>query len=79
LEEINIFNYLTHIVFRLFENLNLEPEDPKRFRLELCISQGSKYSEKNENDSHKQNLLPLISINTNLDLNHLEHLFDFIK
>ena len=31
-------SYLSHIEFRLYENLNLDEKDPKRFRVELSIS-----------------------------------------
>jgi hypothetical protein len=34
-------DYLTHIVFRMFERLEVAPTDPKRFRLELSYSRGA--------------------------------------
>jgi hypothetical protein len=30
--------YLSHIEFRLYENLTIEEEDPNRFRLEVSLS-----------------------------------------
>ena len=34
-------DYLAHIVFRMFERLEVAPTDPKRFRLELSYSRGA--------------------------------------
>jgi inositol hexakisphosphate/diphosphoinositol-pentakisphosphate kinase len=33
--------YLTQVVIRLFENTNKEPDDPKRFRIEILFSPGA--------------------------------------
>ena len=34
-------DYLTHIVFKLFENVAYPRSDPRRFRVELSISSGA--------------------------------------
>jgi len=34
-------DYLTHIVFRMFERTSLPPADPRRFRLEISFSRGA--------------------------------------
>lgn len=41
LENITTLDYMSGIVFRLYENLGLEAEDPKRFRLEIMVNRGA--------------------------------------
>ena len=33
-------DYLTHIVFRMFERFHVPPSDPRRFRIEILFSNG---------------------------------------
>ena len=40
LEGIGDLDYLTHIVFRMYECFNVPPTDPKRFRIEIMLSTG---------------------------------------
>lgn len=40
LDRILRLDFMSHFVFRLFENLNVE-EDPSRFRLEIMVNRGS--------------------------------------
>jgi hypothetical protein len=40
LENIMTIDYLSGFVFRLYENLVLEENDPKRFRLEIMVNRG---------------------------------------
>jgi len=40
LENILSLHYLSHIVIKLFENLNAKDDDPARFRLEISVSDG---------------------------------------
>ena len=37
-------DYLSHIVFRLYENLNYPPDHPKRHRLEILFSPGAAFN-----------------------------------
>ena len=41
LENITTLDYMSGIVFRLYENLGLDQDDPKRFRLELMVHRGA--------------------------------------
>ena len=36
----NRYDYLTHVVFKLYENTNVGDDDPARFRLEASFSPG---------------------------------------
>ncbi len=40
LDYITMMDYLSQIVFKLFEDLNADQNDPKRFKLEICVSPG---------------------------------------
>jgi hypothetical protein len=40
LDQTSECNYLTHIVFRLFEHLDKGPTDPTKYRVELLLSPG---------------------------------------
>ena len=41
LENITTLDYMSGIVFRLCENLGIDENDPKRFRLEIMVNRGS--------------------------------------
>eukprot|EP00736_Rhodelphis_marinus_P008370 Rmarinus@m.23464 len=45
-------DYLTHIVFRLYENMNVPEHLPDRFRLELCVSPGALLDEPVKSAAH---------------------------
>lgn len=34
-------DFMSHFVFRLFENLNVKEDDPSRFNLEIMVSRGA--------------------------------------
>ena len=41
LKNITTIDYMSGIVFRLYENLALDEDDPDRFRLEIMVNRGS--------------------------------------
>lgn len=41
LENITTLDYMSGIIFRLYENLGLDQDDPKRFRLEIMVHRGA--------------------------------------
>jgi len=41
LDNITTLDYMSGIVFRLYENLGLDQNDPKRFRLEIMVHRGA--------------------------------------
>lgn len=79
INKIDFLNYLSHIVFRLFENLTLDSNDPKRFRLELHVSPGNTAKIREQYKRHNVPISPLIMVNKNLSLNQLEELFKIMK
>lgn len=77
--KIDFLNYLSHIVFRLFENLTADPKDPKRFRLELHVSSGNSAKIHEQYKKHSAPISPLILVNKNLSLHQLEEFFKMVK
>ncbi|KAA8548023.1 hypothetical protein F0562_004452 [Nyssa sinensis] len=58
-------DYMSYIVFRMFENPEVALEDPKRFRMELTFSRGADLSPLENNDSeaaslHQEHTLPIM-------------------
>ncbi|KAL7135752.1 hypothetical protein ABFS83_11G119400 [Erythranthe nasuta] len=58
-------DYMSYIVFRLFENTEVALEDPKRFRIEMTFSRGADLSPLESNDSeaaslHQEHTLPIM-------------------
>ncbi|XP_042497781.1 inositol hexakisphosphate and diphosphoinositol-pentakisphosphate kinase VIP2-like isoform X3 [Macadamia integrifolia] len=58
-------DYMSYIVFRMFENTEVALEDPKRFRLEMTFSRGADLSPLEENDGeaaslHQEHTLPIM-------------------
>ena len=41
LNAITTIDYMSSIVFRLYENLGLDENDPDRFRLEIMVNRGA--------------------------------------
>ena len=68
-------DYCSHIIFRLFENLNLDVNHPKRFRLELIMSPGSSKDPRSADDDHLINVSPWIILNNHLTLNQVKEYF----
>ena len=73
----NIFDldYCSHITFRLFENLNLDVNHPKRFRLELSMSPGSSKDPREADNDHLINVTPWIILNNHLTLSQIKEFF----
>ncbi len=73
----NIFDldYCSHITFRLFENLNLDVNNPKRFRLELIMSPGSSKDPRKADNDHFINVSPWIILNNHLTLSEIKEYF----
>lgn len=71
LNKIKSLQYLSHIVFRLYEDLTAGENDNKRFRLELSVSPGCVINDvqKDIKDSHKVPISPLQPINMRLNIN----------
>ncbi|KAK9114075.1 hypothetical protein Syun_020872 [Stephania yunnanensis] len=58
-------DYMSYIVFRLFENTEVALEDPKRFRVEMTFSRGADLSPLENNDGvaaslHQEHTLPIM-------------------
>ncbi len=68
LKKIFDLDYCSHIIFRLFENLNVDLRNPKRFRLEIIMSPGSNRDPREANEEHLINVSPWILLNKNLNL-----------
>ena len=41
LDAILRLDFMSHFVFRLFENLNVDEDDPTRFNLEIMVNRGA--------------------------------------
>jgi len=74
-DEIITLQYLSHIVFKLYENLDAEEKDPKRFRLEVAISPGCVMEKNRKFEGHLVPIVEPIILNENLTLEELEILF----
>ena len=72
LKKIFDFDYCSHIIFRLFEDLNVDLQNPKRFRLEIIMSPGSNKNPKEANDEHLMNVAPWIFLNKNLNVEKMK-------
>jgi len=75
LDRILRLDFMSHFVFRLFENLNVE-EDPSRFRLEIMVNRGSLISPKLIKEV-KDHTVPIkfegyVNINKKLNLEKLD-------
>jgi len=75
LQRFTSLDFLSHIMIRLYENLNAKQEDPNRFRLEIMFSQGCKMekaSKFSESDNHRVPVTPSVVLNSQLTLNEIE-------
>lgn len=81
LDRILRLDFMSHFVFRLFENLNVDnEEDPSRFRLEIMVNRGSVISpfKIKEVKDHTVPIQFCNYVNINKKLN-LEKLDSFLK
>jgi inositol hexakisphosphate/diphosphoinositol-pentakisphosphate kinase len=75
LDRTSEFNYLTHIVFRLFERVGRDKADQGRFRVEVLLSPGvSTRLSDIDVTAHKSQVHPILPLNTNLTLSELEEI-----
>lgn len=67
-------DYLSHVMIRLYENLNANHEDPNRFRLEIMLSQGCKIDDFTFGDKkeHQIPVAPSIVLSSQLTLKEIE-------
>ena len=72
LKKIFDLDYLSHIIFRLFENFNVDLQNPKRFRLEIIMSPGSNKDPREANKNHLIDVSPWILLNKNLNLKEIK-------
>ena len=72
LKKIFDFDYCSHIIFRLFEDLNVDLQNPKRFRLEIIMSPGSNKNPREANEEHLINVSPWIFLNKKLSLKQMK-------
>ena len=68
LRRISDLDYCSHIIFRLFENLNVDLDNPERFRLEIIMSSGSSGDPRKDVDkNHLIDVKDWIVLNENLN------------
>ena len=67
LRRISDLDYCSHIIFRLFENLNVDLDNPNRFRLEIIMSPGSSSDPRKANKNHLINVSNWIILNEKLN------------
>ena len=72
LQNIFDFDYCSHVIFRLFEDLNVDWQNPKRFRLEIIMSPGSNKNPKEANEEHLISVSPWIFLNKNLNMEKMK-------
>eukprot|EP00898_Chlorokybus_atmophyticus_P007786 jgi/Chlat1/8008/Chrsp7S00634 len=60
LVETGELDYLTHIVFRMYENMDLDPKDPQRFQVEVLFSPGSAYNPLEVIPRRNDHVLPIV-------------------
>ena len=68
-------DYCSHIIFRLFEDLNTDLQDPRRFRLEIIMSSGSNNDPRRANEEHLININPWFFLNKKLNLEQMKTFF----
>ena len=78
LENITTLDYMSGIVFRLYENLGLEQDDPARFRLEIMVHRGAVVE--NFDQAVDEHTIPVdtdkyIDINKQLTLHDVDEFF----
>jgi len=71
-------DYLSHIVFRLFENYNVDKKSEERFRIEIIVSAGMNKDISKVDSKHMVSMNPWIILNDHLSLQALKKYFNFI-
>jgi len=77
LKEVHFMGYLSHILFKLYEDLHADTEDPNRFRLEIMVSPGCALEKSKIEDikKHRTKICPHMMLNSKLNLKQLEDFF----
>ena len=80
LKSFSDLDYCSHIIFRLFENLNDDDLDnPNRFRLEIIMSPGSSSDPRLANKNHLINVSNWIVLNENLNQTQMKEFLNKFK
>ena len=76
----NVFDldYCSHIVFRLFENFNVDKKSDERFRIEIIVSAGADKDLTKVDNKHMIAMNPWIILNDHLSLADFRKYFNFI-
>ena len=71
-------DYCSHIVFRLFENYNVDKKSEERFRIEIIVSAGQDKNLNMVDNNHMVSMNPWIILNDHLSLSEFKKFFKFI-
>ena len=71
-------DYCSHIVFRLFENYNVDKLSKERFRIEIIVSAVADKDLTKVDYRHMVTMNPWIILNDHLSLNDFKKYFNFI-
>ena len=71
-------DYCSHIVFRLFENFNVDKKSNERFRIEIIVSAGADKDLDKVDNTHMVSMNPWIILNDHLTLADFRKYFNFI-
>ena len=71
-------DYLSHIVFRLFENYNVDKNSKERYRIEIIVSAGADKDISKADSKHMISMNPWIILNDHLSLTDHKKYFNFI-
>ena len=73
LQQLTSLEFLSHIMIRLYENLNAKQEDPNRFRLEILLSQGCVMEDTmTQKGEHSVPIAPSTVLSSQLTLQEVE-------
>ena len=79
LKSFSDLDYCSHVIFRLFENLNDDVDNPNRFRLEIIMSPGSSSAPIKANKNHLINVSNWIVLNENLNRTQMKEFLNKFK
>ena len=71
-------DYCSHIVFRLFENYNVDKKSNERFRIEIIVSAGTDKDLSKVDSRHMISMNPWIILNDHLNLSDLKKYFNYV-
>ena len=71
-------DYCSHIIFRLFENFNVDQNSKERFRIEIIVSAGADKDLSKVDSRHMISMNPWIILNDHLSLDDFKKYFNFI-